>query len=233
MLNNGDIITKIHKMLFDVSLFFFISIFIAASSNMILSVNSSDTNQTLNLNNTVTEFKPYDGTGAMHYIVTIVIVYGVGVMGVFVFSFFSRRKLANEEVDRQVKYFIKGLPTTRYSIEKEQRRKLISQRVPADLITKAMQGERRRMTDLGNGILSFIGIPLLMSEEKQNNKNDNISLVLTNGQNKNVMHDVRHHSPKGVYAAASGVGSTELENDNVEKLSGSGKIVTFYIGHDN
>jgi len=67
----------------------------------------------------------YDGKGAMVYIVTVIIVYGFAVIGVFIFGFFRKRKIDHFEVDRQAMLFFKDLPRVRNQIEKEKRKENI------------------------------------------------------------------------------------------------------------
>lgn len=109
------------------------------------------------------EENSYDSQGAMHFIIAVVVVYGVAVLGVFVLSHFRRkRKLQNQELDKQATYFIKHMPSVRENIEKQQRLCSIYNLLPDN---SRYSAEKRRMTVLGESIIKYIAIPLLVNGE--------------------------------------------------------------------
>jgi hypothetical protein len=67
------------------------------------------------------ESNGYDGTGAMWFVILVILVYGVAVVGVFVFNFYKRSSNDHDELDRQAITYIKNIDSVRKSMEKRNR----------------------------------------------------------------------------------------------------------------
>lgn len=119
---------------------------------------------------TEAEAGQYDAEGALKFTVAVVMVYGVAVMGVFAFSYASRRKPQNYDVDKQARSYMKNLDDVRHKLERKNRLHSIN------LLLKNIHGDEPQYKEklIQEGILSCVAFPVMVaSGGVQQNANSN------------------------------------------------------------
>jgi hypothetical protein len=105
------------------------------------------------------ESNGYDGTGAMWFVILVILVYGVAVVGVFVFNFYKRSSNDHDELDRQAITYIKNIDSVRKSMEKRNRldyAQHLMKNIPSNI-------DFREGKILQNG-LTYLALPIYMSK---------------------------------------------------------------------
>ena len=195
-------------------------------------------------NTTETPIDDYDAFGAMNFIIVTVFVYGVGVMGVFIFGFAARRKQSNSrEMDNQANYYLKNMRMMREMVCKEQRLLHVNQFVPPAMRQQYRQTncEIARMSELGNGMLRFVGLPLLVHESESNNASDEVGLLdnstshgtsLQGSSLADTQLPKESHTSYGE-AVTSGLAMTQKQIENVDQECLSEDDVFVHHTHQN
>lgn len=149
---------------------------------------------TTNVSDNMTSQSKYDDVGAMQYILAVVLVYGVAVIGVFVLSYFGRRKRDRVDIDRQATTYIRSMKIMRGRLEKKHRLESIKSLLETQGgMSSKYNGNVSGV--VGNGMFAYMALPFIatrpgtsvsskISEEKtgnsfntsSNNNEDKISL---------------------------------------------------------
>ena len=101
----------------------------------------------------VTSREDYDSTGAMQFVIAVILVYScISVIGVFVTRFFSERKKKRvHHVDEEANTFLKGIHRNRVTLERQRRK----QEVNRILGSSSIKPETGTKSILQAGLLSL------------------------------------------------------------------------------
>ena len=74
---------------------------------------SSDVNVTGSPHRNATQAPPgeYDAVGALQFTIAVVLVYSLAAVGIFVMGYYGRRSSEKDEMEKEIKLFMKSLDT--------------------------------------------------------------------------------------------------------------------------
>ncbi|CAC5409526.1 unnamed protein product [Mytilus coruscus] len=108
----------------------------------------------------------YDSTGALTFVVVVIMVYGFSVVLVFLFNFYKSKQTDHDELDRQAIVYVKGIDSVRRTLEQRERMNSAANMMKsvssASDIKELLPNQFRR--------ISCVAVPLLMTSNEQHQK---------------------------------------------------------------
>ena len=105
----------------------------------------------------------YDSTGALTFVVVVIMVYGFSVILVFLFNFYKSKQTDHDELDRQAIVYVKGIDSVRRTLEQRERMN------SAAKIMKSVSSYSDIKEFLPNqfGRNACVAVPLLMTSQNE------------------------------------------------------------------